>query len=120
MKKYLAALGLLLLLLPLLLACDGTPEETLPVGGNAASARMLAKVCDIDEAFISVEVTESDYGMSGPFWVRTSDGTLYRGKDGEAVKRTDIRVGDTVEILYSGQVMMSYPPQIVAERITVQ
>ncbi len=119
MKKYFKPL-FLLLLLPLLLACGKMPEETLPAGGGAASARMLARVCDIDNSVISVEVTESDYGMSGPFWVRTSDGTLYSGKNGEAIRRTDIRVGDTIEILYGGQVMMSYPPQIVAERIAVR
>ena len=48
----------------------------------------------------------------------TSDSTVFCNSDGKKIKKSDLSVGDTVEIFYSGQVMMSYPPQIVAAKIT--
>ena len=80
---------------------------------------MTASVTEIGDK-IAVEVIESPYGNTGPFWVNTAKATEYFDKDGNAITRSDIHVGDTVEILYSGQVMMSYPPQIVAAKITVK
>lgn len=80
--------------------------------------KMIAKVNEVADK-ISVDVIESEY-TSGIHWVITAKATEYFDKNGNAILRSDIKVGDTVEILYSGQVMMSYPPQIVAARITVK
>ncbi|MBE6537229.1 MAG: hypothetical protein E7673_04675 [Ruminococcaceae bacterium] len=80
--------------------------------------KMIARVTEIAER-ISIDVIESEY-TSGIHWVITANATEYFDKEGNAISRSDIKVGDTVEILYSGQVMMSYPPQIVAARITVK
>ena len=52
--------------------------------------------------------------------VITGEQTDFYGRDGEHISRGALRVGDTVEIVYSGQVMMSYPPQIVARKITLK
>ncbi len=79
--------------------------------------KMTAIVTAVGEK-IEVEVLESEY-TSGPHWVITSDGTVYE-KDGRKIKRSDISVGDTVEIFYNGQVMLSFPPQIAARRIVVK
>jgi len=75
----------------------------------------------IDNIFdrIEVSVLESEY-TSGVHWVITSAETEIIGKNGERITREDLEVGDTVEIVYSGQVMMSLPPQIVARKITVK
>ncbi len=81
------------------------------------SVMMRAVIRDIGEK-IEVEVTESEYTF-GIHWVITHDATAFYGKDGSVISRGDLNVGDNVEILYSGQVMLSYPPQIVAHRITV-
>lgn len=80
--------------------------------------KMIAKVTDIAEK-IAVDVIESEY-TSGIHLVNTAKATEYFDKNGNAISRSEIKVGDTVEILYSGQIMLSYPPQIVAARITVR
>ena len=68
---------------------------------------------------IEAEVIESDYAF-GIYWVLTSGDTVFYSADGVAVSRDAIKVGDTVEITYGGQVMMSYPPQIVASKIQIK
>ena len=68
---------------------------------------------------IEVEIVESDYAF-GIYWVITSEETEFYAKDGSAIEKSDIKVGDTVEIVYGGQVMMSYPPQIVARKIKMK
>ena len=80
--------------------------------------KMVAVITELGEKIL-VDVLESEYTF-GPHLVITSDKTEYYGKDGEKASRGDLNVGDTVEILYSGQVMMSLPPQIVAAKITVK
>ena len=115
MKKYTRILWLLLAL-PLLFACgNGDGEDT--TAGSDADFVMTARITAIGER-IEVDVSEGPYDASGPYWVITSDSTAYRKENGEAIARADLSVGDTVEIVYGGQVMMSYPPQIVATQIT--
>ena len=117
MKKYTRILCLLLAL-PLLFACGGGDGEDTEAGADeTAEYGMRAKITAIGEK-IEVDVSEGPYGAEGPYWVITSDSTAYRNASGEAITRADLAVGDTVEIVYGGQVMMSYPPQIVAMRIT--
>ena len=81
------------------------------------SVTMTAKITDVDEK-ITVEVLESDY-TSGTHLVITSDSTIYLGKNGNEISRSDLKENDVVEISYSGQVMLSYPPQIVALQIKI-
>ena len=114
MKKYTKILWLLLAL-PLLFACGaGNGEDT--EAGVTPEFTMTAKITAIGER-IEVTVIEAPHGNTGPFWVITGEGTLYRNKNGETITREALSVGDTVEITYGGQVMMSYPPQIVAALI---
>ena len=65
---------------------------------------------------LEVEVYDSDYAF-GTYLVITSASTKYLDSEGNTVTRSDVKVGDKVEIYYGGQVMMSYPPQIVAAKI---
>ena len=97
-----------------LLAC--TPQEG---GENMNAVKMTAKITAIGER-IEVEVIDGEYGASGPFWVITNTGTVYLDKDGNRTMRLALHVGDTVEISYSGQMMLSYPPQVVAFSIQVK
>ena len=99
---------LLALVLPCLLATGCAEKEE--------SVKMTARVTAIGDK-IEVEVIESEY-TSGPYHVITSGDTVFT-KNGIKIGRNDIKVGDTVEIYYSGQVMLSYPPQIVAHKIIV-
>ena len=106
---------ILLALLCMSVSCTETPsEQQEPArGGFFLKGRVLA-VND----HIEIEVIESDYA-DGIYWVLTSDTTEYRAADGSVTSRSALAVGDIVEIEYGGQVMMSYPPQIVAARIRI-
>lgn len=107
---------------------DGSPEGNGGVGNSGSSqgrsdeigssVSMLARIDKIDDK-LEVTVLESEYTF-GVHWVITPDETVYFGIDGREISRDSLNVGDTVEILYSGQVMLSMPPQIVAARITVR
>ena len=85
---------------------DTTPND---------SVRMTARIDEIGEK-ITVTVLESEY-TTGIHWVITHEQTKYTSENGATTSRDDLQVGDTVEIFYNGQVMMSYPPQIVAWKI---
>ena len=106
MKKIIKLALLSLLSLSL---CSCTPANA------ADGVRMLARIEELGEK-IEVSVLESDY-TSGPHLVILSDETQIYSKTGEKVTRGALSVGDTIEITYSGQVMLSYPPQIVAHKI---
>lgn len=115
MKKILL-IALLLLALIALPACDERENEQTPPAN--ADTQMTAKIISIGEK-LEVEVIESLYA-DGVYLVHTGEQTTYLDSEGNTLTRTDLSIGDTVLITYSGQVMMSIPPQIVALSITVQ
>ena len=119
MKKY-THLFLALLCLPLLFACTPDLSDiTLPTNADTTEFKMKATITAIGST-IEVNVTEGPYGAEGPYHVHTPEDTRYLGRSGEPIKRGELSVGDAVEITYSGQVMLSYPPQIVAFAIAVK
>lgn len=109
MKKRILKGAFLLTLSGLLFSCS-TPSRP----GDSVS--MTAKITNLGEK-LEVEVIESPYTF-GVHWVITDSAEVFN-KNGEKITVTELHVGDTVEILYSGQVMLSYPPQIVAAKIAV-
>ena len=113
MKKYITVAAFILLTC-LLFACSGE-------GGNKAveGVKMTAVIKNIDDK-IEVEVIEGEYGASGLYWVNVGSDTIILDKNGNSTMKAFLQVGDTVEITYGGQVMMSYPPQIVALKIQVK
>lgn len=84
--------------------------------GPGDGVAMKARVNALGDR-LEVEVIESPYTF-GVHWVITDSAKVYDAS-GNEISISDIAVGDTLEILYSGQVMLSYPPQIVAAKITV-
>ncbi len=68
---------------------------------------------------LEVEVIESDYAF-GTYRVLISSETEFKNGDGDTISLSDIKIDDTVEIVYGGQVMMSYPPQIVAKKVILK
>ena len=105
-------LALVIAILTLLLAgCQGV--DATPITGDF-NLKAIVKNTD-DSKRIEVEVIESDYAY-GIYIVHTKN-AAFIDAEGNAIKLSDIKVGDTVEINYGGQVMMSYPPQIVALKI---
>lgn len=109
MKKYLAlALAVLTLLT---VGCQSTDNDSI---NGRFHLKAIVKSNDGGDR-LEVEVIESDYAF-GIHIVHTSNAAFINA-EGEAISPSDIQVGDTVEITYSGQVMMSYPPQIVALKV---
>lgn len=105
-------LSLVLLSLP---SCDSFSLGEAP---DVEGARMTAEVVAIGDK-IEVNVIEGDYGASGIYWVITGADTIYSNAEGGTILPSALKVGDRIEITYGGQVMMSYPPQIVAKKIVV-
>ena len=103
-----------LLALPLLFAC--TPSDGGEVTTGSTDYSMKATVCELGEKLL-VEVAESETGMTGPFLINTDKSTVYKDAEGKDLSPKDIKVGDVIEIFYSGQVMMSYPAQVYAAKI---
>lgn len=68
---------------------------------------------------IVMEIVDSKIAF-GTYWVNVGDQTEYISATGEKITRDDIKVGDTIEVVFGGQTTMSLPPQISAQRITVK
>lgn len=113
MKKYIVVLAFVLLAC-LLFACsvDGEVE-------NVEGVKMTAIIKNIGEK-IEVDVIEGEYEVSGIYWVNVGSDTVYLNANGLRISKDTLKVGDKVEITYGGQVMMSYPPQIVALQIQIK
>lgn len=115
------SLAFLVLTLPLFLLSCIDEKNAAPAmkhdAPSSPSVKMEATVREVGERLL-VEVTKSAY-TSGPHVVLVNDGTAIEDQDGNPLTVEDIKVGDKLQILYSGQVMLSYPPQIVALRIIV-
>lgn len=114
MKK-LTKLLFILLVLSTLSGCESLGFLTGP-SEDIDGAKMTAEVVFVGEK-LEVNVIEGEYGASGPYWVITSPETVIIDSSGRRISK--LNVGDKIEIIYSGQVMMSYPPQIVAKKITL-
>ena len=97
----------------LLLGCTSCSNTTVPEG---ESFNMVARITEIGQE-LTVEVISAPHGNEGVFFVIHSEAE-YFGQEGERISPSALSVGDKVEICYSGQVMMSYPPKIAARRIT--
>jgi hypothetical protein len=79
---------------------------------------LKAIVKEIQNDRIVVEVIESDYAF-GIYHILTFDTTKYLNANGSLINRSNIKIGDTIELTYSGQTMLSYPPQVVAYSIRI-
>ncbi len=116
MKRFMKGIAVLISLL-LLCSCSERLGDT---GSHSESKlfKLSAKVNSLGEK-IEVDVVEGEYA-SGIYWVIISDDAVITDKDGNITDRKAIKVGDTVEIEYNGQIMMSLPPQIVARRMKIK
>lgn len=78
------------------------------------------KVISVSDPYhIEMEIIGSEIAF-GIYWVNVSSQTEYVGADSVPINREDIKVGDVIEVVFSGQVMMSYPPRISAQKIIVK
>ena len=105
---------ILVLSLSLLTSCGASYTD----GEDKVEFIMKAQLLSIGEK-LEVEVTEAEYA-SGIFHIIISSDTEFYSAKGDRIEPSELAVGDILTITYSGQVMMSYPPQTVALRITVE
>ena len=118
MKKIIVVAFVLLILAALLVSCY--EEEVKPtMADDGTGVKMTAVVKGIGDK-IEVEVIEGDYDASGIYWVNFSNETVFTNSQNVRLSIDDLKVGDTVEIIYGGQVAMSYPPQIFAKKIVIK
>ena len=66
---------------------------------------------------LEIEVIESDYAF-GIYWVIVPNSTPILDKNGDNIQLSSLKEGDIIKVTYNGQTMMSYPPQIVALKIS--
>ncbi|MBE6635223.1 MAG: hypothetical protein E7617_03370 [Ruminococcaceae bacterium] len=120
MMRNLKKIILIILSFALLSACTNSDDQS----GNEDKAEadkigdsvtMRAEIVELGDRLM-VNVLESEY-TSGPHVVHTPPETRLLDKDGNKITLDELKIGDTVDIRYGGQVMMSYPPQIVAAEI---
>ncbi len=76
---------------------------------------MIGKITAIN-SHIEIEILQDEYNQ-GIMWVNYSSTTPIYNANNERINLSDLTVGNKIRIVYSGQVMMSYPGQIVAKKI---
>ena len=69
--------------------------------------------------YIEIEIIDSQVAF-GVYHVNVDGGTLFLNAEGGVIDRADIKVGDTIEVIFSGQVMLSFPPQIYAQKVILK
>ncbi len=84
---------------------------------QGSKVTMEAKILNVNNNLL-VEVTKSEYAF-GEYVLLLNDATKYYNKNGNAISKQNLAVGDIIKVEYSGQVMLSIPPQVVAHKITV-
>ena len=111
MKKIIALAVATLLLF--MVGCSTSDSGEAPIMGEKYVLKGIIK--SVNEGIIEVEVIESDYAF-GIYWVHTESAALLDA-DGNAITINDFGIDDVVNITYSGQVALSYPPQIFPYKI---
>lgn len=126
----------IVMLVMMLFAMGCGPTDKGPVGGNDNnSSNDNGDVKEINEAdyflykgkivsnensrYIEVEIIDSQIAF-GKYLVLVDAATVYQDSEGNKITRDDLKVDDVIEISFSGQVMMSLPPQIYAQKITLK
>ena len=111
--RILVSILALSLLLVSICACQAEEDAVgeFPKDGFFMTARVIA----INDR-VEVEVIESEY-ISGLVWVNTNEDTLVLDENGQKTDVFALAADDVIRIAYSGQVMMSYPAQIVGNAI---
>ncbi len=78
---------------------------------------MEARILEVNNTLL-VSVTKSEYAF-GDYILHISNETKIYNKEGRQIAKTDLLVGDNIMVEYSGQVMLSIPPQVVAHKIAI-
>ena len=126
----------IVMLVMMLFAMGCGPTDKGPVGGNDNNSSndnedakeinesdyFLYKgkiVSNENTRYIEVEIIDSQIAF-GKYLVLVDAATVYQDSEGNEITRDDLKVDDVIEISFSGQVMMSLPPQIYGQRIILK
>lgn len=126
----------IVMLVMMLFAMGCGPTDKGPVGGNDNNSSndnedakeinesdyFLYKgkiVSNENSRYIEVEIIDSQIAF-GKYLVLVDAATVYQDSEGNEITRDDLKVDDVIEISFSGQVMMSLPPQIYGQRIILK
>ena len=112
-------IGIILILITLIISL---PSCSIFGGGNEvdasnANVEMVAEILEINDTIL-VDVKKSEYAF-GPYVIILHENITYLSSNGSKISKSRLKVGDLIKINYSGQVMLSYPPQVVAYTITL-
>ena len=86
-------------------------------GGESVPFVFRGTVFEVSE-LLGVQMEETEYS-SGPYHVITGEETTYFDESGAPTSRDSVKIGSVIEVTFSGQVMMSYPPKISAKSIQI-
>ena len=117
MKRLTFILLLFLALSLMLTACTADGEDSDNAEDMENMIKMSGTVLSIGDA-VEINVTSDPYN-SGIFYLIVDSNTKITA-NGVTVGKGDIPIGSEIDVYYSGQVMLSYPPQIYAVSITVK
>ena len=127
MKKLLVILLILSAVIMLISCGSGNENETndtndmnQTVNSEVVDAKytLSGTVTKIEAEALYINVLDTT-SASGTYMVRIISGTKIYDKNGKTIEKTQISLGDTVEIGYNGQVTKSLPPQIIAIKIQI-
>ena len=72
-----------------------------------------------NDRYIEVEIIDSQVAF-GKYIVNVDAGTVYVDANGNTITRDSLKADDVIEIIFSGQTMLSYPPQIYGQKIILK
>ncbi len=135
MSKRIFALVIMIMML-FAMGCDGGQNNVAGGNGDASGGtdngdsveernadgeffyRGIVKSVDARK-YIEIEIIDSQVAF-GIYQALVDSETLFFNAEGDVIDRADIKVGDTVEVIFSGQVMLSFPPQIYAQKVILK
>lgn len=116
MSKKIIAIAIIMMTL-LMAGCQGGDDNSVEEKNERGEFVFKGEVTDVSNyRHIEMEIIDSEVAF-GTYLALTSSETEFYGSDGNSIEREDIKVGDVIEVVFSGQVMMSYPPKISAQKI---
>ena len=104
---------LFLICFAVLISCN---EEDYDIGGG--SACLVGEVTAVNGG-IDIIAEETEF-TSGPYHILVNDNTKFVFENGQNASIADVKAGNKIEIIFNGQVMLSYPPQIAAQKIVIK
>lgn len=120
MSKKIIAIAILMMTL-ILAGCQ--PADNGGAGGGIEEKNergefvFKGEVTDLSNyRHIEMEIIDSNIAF-GTYHALTDKSTLFFDNDGNTITRNDIKVGDVIEVVFSGQVMQSFPPKIYAQKV---